>query len=342
MDYNEEKFKEHIKAVVEASQSSDDTLEERPLSLKELKELAISMGMTEEEWNNLQMKAHEHLKAADDHLKARNFSEAIAEAEKATAINPYIKNGNAVLAKSYLMRWMETHSDEHRDKAEFHARQELKVDPRDQIAVMVLSTIDKKKRVLAGDASSKKRLFIILGVAIVLIVIGLFFFSLASSKEAASTQEEHNSAEYDRIKNELIEAEEDVASKWDMVQTAIDRRNSLIPDLISAINSSTEESIALKETISSLQEKIKNSEGEERFALENDLATSINEAKKLAKETGENKSVMSLMAQMEGSENRIAYQKKNYNEAVKHYNILVKKNTDKFPEYETKPYFSSK
>ena len=94
MNYSEEKFKQHIKAVVEASQSSDDTLEERPLTLAELKELAISMGMTEEQWNDLQKQAHEHLKAADDHLKTRNFREAINEAEKATAINPYIKKGH--------------------------------------------------------------------------------------------------------------------------------------------------------------------------------------------------------------------------------------------------------
>ena len=56
MDYNEEKFKEHIKAVVEASQSSDETIEERPLTLAELKELAVSMGMTEEGWEKLQKK----------------------------------------------------------------------------------------------------------------------------------------------------------------------------------------------------------------------------------------------------------------------------------------------
>ena len=341
MDYHEEKFKEHIKAVVEASQQSDETLEERPLSLAELKELAISMGMTEEQWDKLQKKAHEHLKAADDHLKARNFREAIAEAEKSTAINPYIENGNAVLAKSYMMLWLQTHEDQHRDKAEFHARQELKVDPRDQIAVNVLSTIDKKRRILAGDTNSKKRLVFIIGGVILIALIGMLLFSNASSNSEDESQKIQDLPQNTGIKDALIEAEEEVFSKWDMVQNAIERRNNMIPDLFSAINTSTEESRSLNATISALQDKIRSAEGEELFALQNDLNTTIQEAKRLAIETGESENVSNLMVQIEGSENRIMYEKKTYNEAVKEYNILVKKHSDKFPEYEIKPYFNS-
>lgn len=346
MDYNEEKFKEHIKAVVEASQAgTDESLEDRPLTLSELKELAISMGMTEEQWENLQKTAHEHLKAADDHLKARNFTESIAEAEKATAINPYIENGNAVLARAYMMLWLQTHSDVHRDKAEFHARQELKVDPRDQIAVNVLSTIDKKKRILASDSNSRKRIFIVIGAVV---LIGIIMYVIMSSMGAKQEEEQHaqieqeqNDAEYNRTRDQLIEAEEDVLSKWDLVQVAIDQRNNMIPDLFAAISISTKDTEALQESVDELQDKIKKAEGERKFELENDLNAKIQELKDIAKENGEADNIKTLMVQIEGSENRIAYEKKNYNEAVKHYNILVKKNKEKFPDYETKPYFSS-
>lgn len=341
MDYNEEKFKEHIKAVVEASQEKDASFEERPLSLDELKELAVSMGMTEEQWVKLQKSAHEHLKAADDHCSARNFEEAVAEAEKATAINPYIKNGNAVLAKAFMMLWLQTHEDSHRDKAEFHARLELKVDPRDQIAVNVLSTIDKKRKILAGDSNNRKRVLIVIGSLILIVIVIGMLFSSSSDTEDNSQKKIQESSENDAIRNELIVAEEEVASKWDMVQTAIDRRNNLIPDLIAAINTSTEESRSLNQTITDLQAKIKSAEGEERFLLENDLNANIQEAKRLAQESGESENVKNLMVQMEASENRIAYEKKTYNEAVKHFNILTKKNANKYPEYEVKPYFSS-
>lgn len=338
MDYNEEKFKAHVKAVVEATQA-DDTLEERPLTMAELKELALSMGLTSEEWDKLQKSAHVHLKAADDHLKARNFTEAIEEAKKATAINPYIENGNAVLAKAYMMLWLQTHSNEDRDKAEFHARKELKVDPRDQIAVNVLSTIDKKRRILEYDNSSRNKILIIVGVAVLILVI-ILSLSFGSSEVNNDGQSTTSESENDIILNQLIESEEEVLSKWDYVQTAIDRRNNLIPDLIAAINTSTEESRSLNQTIQDLQDKIKSSEGEERFNYENDLNATIQEAKNLARESGESETINNLMMQIESSENRIAYEKKTYNEAVKAYNILVKKNAAKYPQYEVKPYFS--
>jgi LemA protein len=342
MDYNEEKFKEHIKAVVEASQASTtESMEDRPLTLAELKELAVSMGMTEEQWNKLQAKAHEHLKSADDHLKARNHRESIAQAEKATAINPYINNGNAVLAKSYMMLWLQTHEDQHRDKAEFHARQELKVDPRDQIAINVLSTIDKKRRILAGDSNTQKRIFLIIGVVVLLVIIGFIMMRSNSSNEIEQQNIETENNAYNSTRDRLIEAEEDVLSKWDLVQVAIDQRNNMIPDLFAAIRITNKDTEALNSTISALQDEINTAEGERKFQLENDLNARIQELKELARENGDADNIKTLMVQIEGSENRIAYEKKTYNEAVKHYNILVKKNSDKFPDYETKPYFSS-
>ncbi|MEO9531119.1 MAG: LemA family protein [Crocinitomicaceae bacterium] len=338
MSYGEDKFKAHIKAVVEAG-LKDETITERPLTLDELKELAISMGMTSEEWDKLQLQAHEFLKAADDHLKARNFTEAIAKAEEATAINPYIENGNAVLAKAYLMLWLQTHENEHRDKAEFHARKELKVDPRDQIAVNVLSTIAKKRRILEGDKSNTKKIVIAIAAIVIALIIAGFIFSNGSS----STNDSLTTSsidDHDYIKDQLIEAEEEVNSKWDYVQTAIERRNNLIPDLIGILSVSNE-STQLNATIEDLQEKIKTAEGEEKFKLENDLTAAINEAKAIARQNGESENVRNLMMQIESSENRIAYEKKTYNEAVKAYNILLKKNQDNYPEYEIKPYFSS-
>ena len=64
--YSEEKFKAHIRTVVEAAEGGD-SLEERPLTLDELKELALSMGMSDQEWDDLQKKAVVHLSTAQNH-----------------------------------------------------------------------------------------------------------------------------------------------------------------------------------------------------------------------------------------------------------------------------------
>ena len=45
------------------------------------------------------------------------------------------------------------------------------------------------------------------------------------------------------------------------------------------------------------------------------------------------------MVQIEGSYNRIAVEGKRYNDVVKNYNILVKKQGSDFPEFKIKSYF---
>ncbi len=327
-DYNEDKFRQHIKTVVE--QAEGDTLEERPLTLAELKELAISMGMSEEEWDALQEKAHVHLKLAEDHLRARNFEQAIADAEKATAINPYLPNGNSILAKSYHMLWLEDDFTSARDKAEYYAKKELLTDPNDKVAINVLSAINKKKKIGGNEAKSKKT-YLIIGGAILLIVLIGYWFSTSGSSSAASSQ----------LENELIIAEEDVNAKYDLVQTAIDRRNNMLPDLFGSVDDSHSDLNNINSEIDKIKEKLRSADGDGKFKLENELDQKIAAAKKLVKAYGDPDNVEILLIQVEGAENRIAFEKKTYNDAVKEYNILVKQSKGEFPQYEIQSYYNA-
>lgn len=337
MENYEEKLAAQVKAIVEAGEI-DHTIGERPLTLDELKELAISMGLNEEQWQALLVKAEKHLKLADDHLSARNFDEAISEGEQAIAINPYLTNCNAILAKAYMMKWMQNHDPETRKKAEYYARKELVVDPKDQQAVMVLSTINKKAAVLEQDSGARKKMiYVIVGVVVLVILIAFFLVS-----RSVNSEKELQDNALTAVKNELIEAEEDVASKLDLVQVAIDQRNSMLPDLFSAVQTSPAELMILDSTIKDLQLKIASAEGEEKFQLENSLDKKVDEAKNIVKKYGDASVTEKLLIQIEGSENRIAFEKKNYNDAVKKYNILVKKNQENFPEYEIKPYYNER
>ncbi len=341
MDENEARLKAQIKAIVDAGET-DHTIAERPLTLDELKELAISMGVTEEGWQGMLVNAQKHLKLADDHLKARNYKDAVIEGEQAVAINPYLSNCNAILAKAYMMMWLEDHNPETRSKAEYYARKELVVDPRDQQAVMVLSTLNKKAAVMEKDTTSRKRMLYIVIGALVLGILLVFFLVSWKNTAFEKDQIEQNNSELKLIRDQLIEAEEGVASKLDLVQIAIDQRNSMIPDLFKAVQTSPAEMVVLDSTIKALQTEIASSSGEEKFRLENTMDAKVDQAKDLVKQYGEASVVEKLLIQIEGSENRIAFEKKNYNDAVKSYNILVKKNKEQFPEYEVKPYYNEK
>ncbi len=330
--YNEEKFKAHIKAVVQAAEGGD-SLEERPLTLDELRELAISMGMSDTEWDELQRKAVVNLSAAEDHLKARNFNEAIAEAEKATAINPYLQNGNAILAKAYQLLWLEDGNEEARQKAEYYARKELLVDPKDKTAINVLSAINKTQKNASKEGKAKK-LFLIIGGAILLVfIVGYCSFSAGDPTLVPSSNQSN-------IKNELIVAQEEVYAAYDMVQTAINKRNNMLPDLFSAV-SNTDELTNVNTDIDQLKKRINDAEGETRFELEGKLDKKIAEAKQLAKRYGDPQNVETLLVQIEGAENRITFEKKAYNEAVKRYNILVKQNDGTSEGFEIEPYYNA-
>jgi hypothetical protein len=74
-----------------------------------------------------------------------------------------------------MMMWLEDHNPETRSKAEYYARKELVVDPRDQQAVMVLSTLNKKASVMEKDTTSRKRMLYIVIGALVLGILLIFF-----------------------------------------------------------------------------------------------------------------------------------------------------------------------
>ncbi len=317
-DYNEQKFQETIKSLVDATETDLD----RPLTLDELKELALSMGMTDSEWANLLRQADKDLDTAELHLKARNYVDAVSFADKATAVNPYIKDGHSILAQSYLMQFMDDHDENKREKAEFYARKAIKINPNDKRAINVLSTIQNKKRISGNDSKIKKYVLIGAGVIILLVLLGMFTVGGSDGVFGGSN-----------IENQLIDAEENANQKWGDLQAAMDRRDQLIPDLLTALGQTN---TALNNQINKLRDQIKAAEGQKKIDLQKQLDDKVAEAK-LYLTDGPEKS--DIVVEIEGAENRIRFARKEYNKAVKDYNVLVKKNKADFPQYETKNYF---
>ncbi|MCH2224574.1 MAG: hypothetical protein MK066_07365, partial [Crocinitomicaceae bacterium] len=150
MSFSEEKFRDHIKEVVKQTSYDSD----RPLTLDELRQLAESMGVSDREWLELMGKAEDALTLALGHLKVQNYTDAIATAEEATSINPYIKDGNAILAQSYCQLGHIEKNEELYLKAAHYARMELKNDPMDSVALNVLSATEQYRQ---EGTFSKKR-----------------------------------------------------------------------------------------------------------------------------------------------------------------------------------------
>ena len=158
--------------------------------------------------------------------------------------------------------------------------------------------------------------------------------------------------------NSLVSADETVSTAWSNVENQYQRRADLIPNLVNTVKGyAAHEQETLDAVVSArtratqvtvdadnmTPEKLaefQKAQGEVGAALGRLLA--ITEAYPDLKA---NQNFLELQAQLEGTENRISVERRNFNEAAKEYNTSIRK----FPKnilagmfgFEKRPYFES-
>lgn len=138
--------------------------------------------------------------------------------------------------------------------------------------------------------------------------------------------------------NSLVDKQQTVDQAWAQVENQYQRRADLIPNLVNTVKGySTHESETLQKVTEArakatsitidaenLNEetlaKFQQAQGELSQALKSLLAVS-----EAYPELKANENFMALQAQLEGTENRIATERRRYTEAVKEYNTAIKK-----------------
>ncbi|MCI5626171.1 MAG: LemA family protein [Porphyromonadaceae bacterium] len=138
--------------------------------------------------------------------------------------------------------------------------------------------------------------------------------------------------------NSLVEKRENADQQWAQVENVYQRRADLIPNLVNTVKGyASHESETLQAVVEArakatsinidpknLDEaslkKFQDAQGELSAALGKLLA--VTEAYPDLKA---NQNFMALQAQLEGTENRIATERKRYTEAVRDYNVSIKK-----------------
>lgn len=327
MDQFEDKLNKHIDKVLELQRNK----ETKPLSLEELKEVDLSLGMTEEEWDAMMQKVDEYVQMAQSHMKYGNFVEAYKAAENAASINPYHQEALLLLANASLGKYEADQKDEFLRKAETHANDLLKVNPKQQAAIQILA---KVRSHLKSEDRQKKNLikYGIVAVVVVLFFTGYFIF-----------RPKHEPKENTQLKFQLIEAEESTNAAWAQVENVIARRDQLLPQLFELAPASNAETENLKNEIEDLRKKIsETSELDEKINLNNEVQEKIKSLMNKISSGATSDKTELIMIQVEGSYNRITVEAQRYNEIVRNYNVLVKKHGSEFPEFKEKPYFLGK
>lgn len=157
----------------------------------------------------------------------------------------------------------------------------------------------------------RRGLWIAVGVVVVIVLVALLVFG-----------------SYVSARNQMVAKQEAVQEQWGNVQTQLQRRADLIPNLVSTVKGYAQHEEAVFADVDKAraallaantpQGKIQ-ANGQLDGALGRLLAVAENYPNLKA-----NENFLQLQDQLEGTENRIAVERHRYNEAVRDYNTFIR------------------
>jgi hypothetical protein len=306
MNNNDNQF---LQAYMEKMLEVQKQREESYFTAKELKEIALSVGMSEADWQAAQKTLEMHVKNGDAHLALRNYVDALAQYEEAIKLNPCEEKALCGAAKSAYELFSSTGGAKFSKKAIAYANRALENDDPhlDQDAIKVLQGIRVTN--VQQAAGRERRIWYIGGILLgTILILTLVYFLLRNSLNASYHE---------------------VEKKWAQVENVCQRRADLIPKLISISQSQANHNQKAIEKLTALQTDIKNNRGDvEKYAKQQEeinklLAQLLSEVGNQAgdDEGSLRKQFDDLRAQIEGAENRISTERKRYNEAVAEHNM---------------------
>lgn len=124
--------------------------------------------------------------------------------------------------------------------------------------------------------------------------------------------------------NNLVTRDQEVQASWANVQTVYQRRLDLIPNLVETVKGyAGHESDVLKEVTALRSQAGQASTPAELEKVSQNINTSVRLAVEAYPELKANQNFLALQDQLEGTENRIAVARRDYNEVVKSFNGYI-------------------
>ena len=128
--------------------------------------------------------------------------------------------------------------------------------------------------------------------------------------------------------NSFVKANEGVDAQWAQVESQYQRRLDLIPNLVSSVQGAMKQETAVFTALADARAHYAGAQGaDQKAAAAGAVETSLGRLIAVMENYPQLKSVdavQSLMAELAGTENRVAVERMRYNELVRDYNVRVK------------------
>ena len=125
--------------------------------------------------------------------------------------------------------------------------------------------------------------------------------------------------------NSMVTMDEGVTAQWAQVENVYQRRADLIPNLVATVKGAAENEGKILREVTQARAGIVNAKTPEEMELMGKkINTAINLAFEAYPQIRSTQNFADLQAQLEGTENRIAVARRNYNQAVRNYNNHIR------------------
>ena len=128
--------------------------------------------------------------------------------------------------------------------------------------------------------------------------------------------------------NRMVKAEERVKTEFSNISVQLQRRNDLIPNLVNTVKGyATHEKETFKAVTDARERMMGANTVNETVEADGELTQALGRLIAVAEaypELKANENFLSLQDQLEGTENRIAVARKDYNQTVNDYNIVIR------------------
>lgn len=129
--------------------------------------------------------------------------------------------------------------------------------------------------------------------------------------------------------NRVVSLSEEVDNKFATIDTMLQRRADLIPNLVNTVKGYTNQEQAVIDSVTDARAKLAGANSvEEKANADQELTSALNNLLVVVENYPDLKSsqnFINLSDELAGTENRIATARKDYNDAVKEYNTKIKR-----------------